>query len=303
MRIRRRFSAIFQGLLAIAGVFSMLISGLASAQAEPISMHVRPVANAMRWTPARFISPDTLDPTMPGVGTNRYSYSLNDPINKSDPNGHVSIGRVGPCGDCIAAGDVLNGFQTGLDIAGLAPGLGEPADLMNAGISALRGNWVDAGLSMGAVVPGAGWMATGSKWADKVRSAGYQFHHMVPRELANHPALARTGFDIEGYMNKIALPSKAGLHPTRTVHRGMHTRASMARLQLELDRIDAAVKGGQMTPEQGRRAIEIAVARERKDLRDGSKSLNKASDDAKAEKNSSKGEKSSDRTDPSPLVE
>lgn len=88
MRIRRRFSAIFQGLLAIAGVFSMLISGLASAQAEPISMHVRPVANAMRWTPARFISPDTLDPTMPGVGTNRYSYSLNDPINKSDPNGH-----------------------------------------------------------------------------------------------------------------------------------------------------------------------------------------------------------------------
>lgn len=38
---------------------------------------------------ARFISPDTLDPTVPGVGTNRYSYSDNDPINKSDPNGHM----------------------------------------------------------------------------------------------------------------------------------------------------------------------------------------------------------------------
>lgn len=25
---------------------------------------------------------------MPGVGTNRYAYSENDPINKSDPNGH-----------------------------------------------------------------------------------------------------------------------------------------------------------------------------------------------------------------------
>ncbi len=37
---------------------------------------------------ARFISPDDYDPTLPGVGTNRYAYSGNDPVNKSDPNGH-----------------------------------------------------------------------------------------------------------------------------------------------------------------------------------------------------------------------
>jgi hypothetical protein len=37
---------------------------------------------------ARFISPDNWDPTKPGVGTNRYAYAENDPINKSDPNGH-----------------------------------------------------------------------------------------------------------------------------------------------------------------------------------------------------------------------
>ena len=41
---------------------------------------------------ARFISPDTWDPTEPGVGTNRYSYSENDPVNKSDPNGHSFSG-------------------------------------------------------------------------------------------------------------------------------------------------------------------------------------------------------------------
>ncbi|WP_432288798.1 RHS repeat-associated core domain-containing protein (plasmid) [Aminobacter sp. BA135] len=38
----------------------------------------------------RFISPDDWDPTKPGVGTNRYAYAQNDPVNKSDPNGHAA---------------------------------------------------------------------------------------------------------------------------------------------------------------------------------------------------------------------
>ncbi len=37
---------------------------------------------------ARFISPDDWDPTQEGVGTNRYAYAANDPVNKADPNGH-----------------------------------------------------------------------------------------------------------------------------------------------------------------------------------------------------------------------
>ncbi len=36
----------------------------------------------------RFISPDDYDPVAEGVGTNRYAYAANDPVNKSDPNGH-----------------------------------------------------------------------------------------------------------------------------------------------------------------------------------------------------------------------
>ncbi|WP_172724550.1 RHS repeat-associated core domain-containing protein [Neorhizobium tomejilense] len=38
---------------------------------------------------ARFISPDDWDPTKEGVGTNRYAYAQNDPVNKSDPSGHI----------------------------------------------------------------------------------------------------------------------------------------------------------------------------------------------------------------------
>jgi uncharacterized protein RhaS with RHS repeats len=46
--------------------------------------------NARYYDPVlgRFLSPDTFDPLLPGVGTNRYAYAQNDPVNKSDPGGH-----------------------------------------------------------------------------------------------------------------------------------------------------------------------------------------------------------------------
>jgi RHS repeat-associated protein len=39
---------------------------------------------------SRFLTPDTWDPMLPGVDINRYAYAGNDPINKSDPNGHCT---------------------------------------------------------------------------------------------------------------------------------------------------------------------------------------------------------------------
>lgn len=46
--------------------------------------------NARYYDPklALFIQPDWLDPTQPGVGTNRYSCSFNDPVNLMDPGGN-----------------------------------------------------------------------------------------------------------------------------------------------------------------------------------------------------------------------
>ena len=60
---------------------------------------------------------------------------------------------------------ILDGTQTALDVAGMVPALGVIPDVANAGISALRGDWVGAGLSLAAAIPFAGWGATAAKVA------------------------------------------------------------------------------------------------------------------------------------------
>jgi len=63
---------------------------------------------------------------------------------------------------------VLDGIQIGLDVVGLIPGVGEFADLANVGISAARGDWLGASLSLASAIPFAGWFATGAKAAKRV---------------------------------------------------------------------------------------------------------------------------------------
>lgn len=49
--------------------------------------------NARYYDPdlGMFLQPDWWDVTQAGVGTNRYAYSFGDPVNKSDPSGHLVI--------------------------------------------------------------------------------------------------------------------------------------------------------------------------------------------------------------------
>lgn len=68
-------------------------------------------------------------------------------------------------GEASLGTKVLDGVQIGLDVVGLIPGAGEVADLANAGISALRGDFVGAGISLFAAIPFVGWLGTGAKAA------------------------------------------------------------------------------------------------------------------------------------------
>lgn len=91
-----------------------------------------------------------------GEGTQWVSKSQNDEFEIDQMNT-----------DGLNADDILDGIQMALDAAGFIPGLGAIPDLTNAAISALRGNWADAGLSVLAAVPIIGDAAAGVKIAKK----------------------------------------------------------------------------------------------------------------------------------------
>lgn len=65
----------------------------------------------------------------------------------------------------------LDVVQVGLDLVGLIPGVGEIADGINAGIYLARGDYSNAALSAAAMIPFAGWAATGAKLGTKVLKA------------------------------------------------------------------------------------------------------------------------------------
>jgi|GEM_PF-2583032 len=87
--------------------------------------------------------------------------------------------------------DTIDRIQATLGVLGAIPGVGAGPDLLNAGISALRGKWRDAGWSLAASVPVLGDLAAagkvvryGDEIVDAARAAAQMHrHHTVPREI------------------------------------------------------------------------------------------------------------------------
>ena len=106
--------------------------------------------NARYMNPAtgRFISPDDWDPTLPGVGTNRYAYAGNDPVNKADPNGHQNDDPTPNDGD--RDNDLIpDGWDRWPDIdnnrilspeGGVTPGLGGTPSVIQRSLNGIVGS-------------------------------------------------------------------------------------------------------------------------------------------------------------------
>ncbi|MDM4719572.1 SpvB/TcaC N-terminal domain-containing protein [Micromonospora sp. WMMA1363] len=117
------------------------------------------------WASADPALPDYLDKDIAGGITETrnlavYTYTYNNPILLIDPSGKwpkmPSWRTIG---------------HTTLDVVGMVPIVGEPADLANAGWYALEGDYVNASLSAAAAIPAAGYAANAVKYGNRALDA------------------------------------------------------------------------------------------------------------------------------------
>ncbi len=102
---------------------------------------------------ARYYNPLTMrflnsDPAQDGW--NWYAYANGNPMSYADPTGY-------------GANRVIDALQTGFTMLGFAPGVGAVADVLNAGISAARGDYFGASLSLAAAAPFIGDVAAAGR--------------------------------------------------------------------------------------------------------------------------------------------
>ena len=76
---------------------------------------------------------------------------------------------MGGTGGGVSISTLSEVGHTVLDVVGLVPGAGELADGLNALVYLAEGNTADAALSAGAMIPIAGWVATGAKLGKSAR--------------------------------------------------------------------------------------------------------------------------------------
>jgi RHS repeat-associated protein len=106
-------------------------------------------------------------------------------------------------GDVSLGGQGLEGLQNFLGLMGLVPGAGEFADAANALIYAIRGDMVNAGLSVAAMLPIGGQAVFSAKMfranvlkrlgMDAAEAAGKYAHHVLPQQFAERFARPRAG--------------------------------------------------------------------------------------------------------------
>jgi hypothetical protein len=94
-------------------------------------------------------------------------------------------------GDAVADVVTSDAAHTTLDVAGLVPVFGEPADLLNAAIYTAEGDYTNAALSAASAVPLAGYGATAVKWGTKYGDEAIGLVRGAARESDEFPGIAK----------------------------------------------------------------------------------------------------------------
>lgn len=174
---------ILQRVLAVLLTISLVISGAASAYASAgFALKSQRQTKRTIVHTVRFISPDPIDPIVPSVGTNRYAYAGNDPVNRSDQNGlcPVCIGIVvGAAVSYLSGTTEANTPETEDDVTQTS----ETTAMANMAIGAIPGEALNklAGATVGKLVSKA------SVWAlEQPVVRGFTIEKMLGANLASN---------------------------------------------------------------------------------------------------------------------
>ena len=245
-----------------------------------------------------FLQPDWWDVTQPGVGTNRYAYSFNDPVNGRDVSGHCVDG-------CVIEGIV-------------AEGLIELAEAVYAGWEAQA--TVDAAVTGGALAAmteeqESSWPSNGGPPLDgpvptnfeppsqpptgsrvsvvttdpgsgpTKKPDGWQTHHIVSQKVMKEYRgfMDEIGVKKNEKTNLVDLPTSRTQDPNKTVHRGLQRNAYDQAIRNKLNDIQGRYERGEITKVQAADEVRGLMSATRAGLLSGKISLNSASDEAPPE--------------------
>nr|WP_269151603.1 AHH domain-containing protein [Sutcliffiella horikoshii] len=110
--------------------------------------------------------------------------------------------------------------------------------------------------------------------AANLRKQGFQEHHIISDKnklTQNHKLLKEAGFDLQSRSNKMFLPSKASLHPTRSIHKGKHTNKVSENLARQMDQVLEIGTANGWSQKQYNDALRGIISGERQLLRNGSR--------------------------------
>lgn len=102
----------------------------------------------------------------------------------------------------------------------------------------------------------------------------FQSHHIVHQASKGHQLLAAAGFNIHSNANRIFLPTHESHHPTRTIHRGGHTKETRQAIESKMTKIFETGQAQNWSQSQYRDRLRTMLSESRQELRAGRVALN-----------------------------
>jgi hypothetical protein len=114
--------------------------------------------------------------------------------------------------------NLLSMVQTGLDVVGLIPGIGEFADGANGIIYVLQGDWTNAGLSLASMLPVGGQAASAARIGKRFSPDQSALLQLVQDAVKRKGGLTSEQVTIiRGWANEVKIPFRGPeSHPGRT---------------------------------------------------------------------------------------